>query len=1024
MRTVRKMKTSRFGLIIFMFFVLSFVCSLCVWNHPVASAEESVTYETVYVGDVMEAEDYTLSQGEGVQAEGLTVVRPSGGIYGGQSFVIEQAGIYEVTYYATVDGNHIEEKHSYMAVRKPKDVIQPNDGASIGFGKYAIDSPYSIKKDVYGALVEFKAGGSIAFAANIKTEKLTSDYNILDLIVMPSVFKETDFERLTVQVADAESPENYVEIIIDSSNTVDGGGQVSYIRAGANGQMIGGNEGTKYHTANYGTQVEHSFRGLGHLGEFREDYTVSENSLTLSIDNESKRVFCGPISNTLKSKLMVNDLDDAAHYKGNPWGGFTSDEVTVTISAGSFSKAKGTVLIKSFGDYNFAKDIVDTVSPELTLEYDENEELPIATVGKEFPIIPFRVKDALDTQVKTDVYIYYLANNGQKINVSHDGDNFVAKYAGEYEIVYYTEDYSGNKAEKTINVFALEKAPEILISIEESEITSEVYQTVSIKETSQIHVFGGNGALRVERTVYSPQKEVLDVKDTLQLTELGDYKVVYKVTDYLQNVQYGVVTVHSVATEKPSFIETPIFDKVLIKGFTYALPQPFVVETVNGKVVDVACKAYVNGVLARDSFKADGESVEIKYVAQGASGTTEWTKTIPVEDTESGKYQSKYFYKEGNVAVTDEKDYLQMSFAEDCAVEFVKDLYSKGFTCTFTYEEGAVHFTSMAIVLTDAVNRNLSVTFRFMYAQEENAWFMQLNGKGEKIDYTISKNILSFTRSEDGWGILDTSGENIAQIETYDNGEKFEGFSNTVYLRIAFGGVESESSIYLTYLCNQLMGYKKSNIDKASDEIKPVILLDEEFQIRQKLGGEARIPTATACDVLGQIREFTIKVEKLDGTVLASGPATQPITLTLNEAGNYLVSYYAKDTNGNHTTISYMMLVNDETAPKLNVKNSLKEEYKVGAKVEIPTYSAADNGKNCYIQVQLILPNNEMRLLQYSENGEVTSLLSADNDRYNSSFKAGYNSFIVEQKGKYILRFVAYDEYYNYVVKEIEFYVK
>ena len=152
--------------------------------------------------------------------------------------------------------------------------------------------------------------------------------------------------------------------------------------------------------------------------------------------------------------------------------------------------------------------------------------------------------------------------------------------------------------------------------------------------------------------------------------------------------------------------------------------------------------------------------------------------------------------------------------------------------------------------------------------------------------------------------------------------------------------------------------------------------------------------------------------------------ATEPVKLVLNETGNYTVVYYAKDSNKKSTEVSYMMLVYDETAPTLTITDSLAKEYKVGDKVTIPVYSAADNGANCYIQVTLILPNNEMRLLQYSENGEVTSLLTSQNTLYNNSFKADDNTFIVEQSGAYTLRFVAYDEYYNVVSYEMHFNVK
>ena len=130
------------------------------------------------------------------------------------------------------------------------------------------------------------------------------------------------------------------------------------------------------------------------------------------------------------------------------------------------------------------------------------------------------------------------------------------------------------------------------------------------------------------------------------------------------------------------------------------------------------------------------------------------------------------------------------------------------------------------------------------------------------------------------------------------------------------------------------------------------------------------------------------------------------------------------DTNGNYMSLPYMILVSDETAPTLTVDNNLKSTYGVGEGIKIPTYSATDNGSNCYIQVMVILPDSEMRLLHYVDNGTVKSLLDKEDNTYDAPFKADENTFITEKKGRYILRFLAYDEYYNYTVQEITFYVK
>ncbi len=1025
MKTARRKNICRYGLLAIVFVCLSLFSAFFIKEPKQAAAADS-TYEELYVGDVIDAEDYTISyDGGSVQAEKLTVVRPSGGVYGGSSFVAEQAGWYEVTYYATVNGEKVEKQCRYLAIRQPEDLIIADEGTTVSYGKYEVESPYEMTQNTYGAIVAFKAGQSITFNAKIKTSKLTANYNILDFIVMPSVFKETDFEKLTIRVSDAEDASNYVEIIVLSSNTVDGEGQISYIKAGAVGQQAGGYEGSTYHnTGIYGTQVEHSFRALGHLGDFRDTYTISEQSLTVAIDHEEKKVLCGPVSNTLKDKLVVNDLDDPARFKGNPWGGFTSDEVVVQVTAGSFSKSLGTVLFKSFGDYNLARDIEDKRAPEISLQYDRSKKMPVAIVGSRFPMIPYTAKDNLDAQINTQTYVYYVDENGQRINVGHDDESFFVKYQGTYEIVYTATDYSGNKAEEVVTIEAVNGTPDIFIAIDEESVTAEAYQTISIPEAAAIGVFGGSGALTVERTVFSPDRAILDVKDSLQLTELGEYKVVYKVTDYLNNVKYGVITVESVATEAPRFIQTPMFDKKLIKGFTYELAQPFVVETVEGALVDLACETYVNGTLVNGSFTASGDVAEIKYVATGATGISEWSVNVPVVDTEAGKYQSKYFYVENNVTVVDEKEYVAFSFAEDSAIEFVKELYSKGFSLTMSYDVEKMNFSKMSIILTDAQDKTLSVTAAFTYDAMANAWYLQMNGKGSKIAFVTSKNTMTFSRSEDGLKILDSSGTDVTQVKEYDNGEAFKGFSNTVYVRIEFADVQGDSAWHINQICNQTLGYRKSSIDKAKDEIKPVILLDGDFMIRQKLGTVANIPTATACDVLGQITEFTIRVEKADGTVLVNGDATQRVSLTLSEAGSYMVTYFAKDSNGNSVTLPYVMIVNDETAPTITVQNTLKQTYKVGDHVTIPTYSATDNGDHCYIQVELILPNNEVRLLHYNVDGEITSLLTSDNTLYNKSFKVDENTFVLEEKGLYVLRFFAYDEYYNYVAKEIRFNVE
>ena len=1007
------------------------IVALCLTAMFTLSSFKSVTVsaagdvETILIGDVIEAKDFKISHGGSkVNAENMTIVYPNGGVYGGDSFEVRQAGIYQITYKATVNGQTVEQTQKYKALRRPQDMIVGEEGMQISYGKFFVPhETLKVQKDVKGAIVNFRSGQTIGFATNIPTAKLTEDFNIFDLIVMPSVYGETDFERLTVRITDTKDETNFVEIVIDSSNTLDGNGQISYVKAGANGQHPGGYEGSTYHTANYGTAVEHSFRGLARQGESREqNVIISEHSITVAIDNESKQVFCGPKTNTDKGNLLVNDLDDAAHYKSNPWGGFTSDEVSVQITAGKFSKVEGVVLVKSFAGFSLANNINDTEAPTINVDYDLDGVMPTAVAGDDFPLFSYEAKDLLDKELIENVWVYYL-DGGNKITIPNDGKTFNAKYEGDYVIVYSAEDLSGNATKKEVQITAVKTAPNIFVAIGDSLQEYDVYSTVKIAQDFEVKVFGGSGKLSVERTVYDPQKNVLEVKDRVVLEKLGDYKVVYKVTDYLGNVEYKVVTLRSKGTLAPVFVEEPRFESQLVKGFVYELPNPLVVDTADGVLKEVKCEIYVNDVLTEGSFTADGEVVRIRYVAKGSNGQ-ETTKEIEigVVETEYGKYKSRYFFS-NEAQITDELTHVAIAFEEDTKVEFINALSTKNLILSLSYELEKINFKTMKVVFVDGANANLKVTVTFSFDKDSNRWYMSLNGVAGQIPFAVSDNMFSLNYNSTTRMLVDASGIEAGTIIKCDNGDNFFGFSESVYVSFEFGSVSSASTIFLNQICNQSMGYNKATIDDAFDEIEPVIILDGVFINRQKLGTKAMIPTAKAFDVLGQIAKFTITV-KLNSVVVAEGPATETIDLLLDKAGRYQVLYYAEDNVGNFKQIPYVIIVNDETAPTLTVKGKVKSEYKLGAEVKIPKYSATDNGENCYIQVCVILPNNEMRLLHYVENGKLTSLLSFENKLYESAFKADENTFYANSVGKYTIRILAYDEYYNVTVQEFEFIVK
>ena len=78
-------------------FAMLAACFVCLLSAIFALDNKSARAETqafegaqvFYIGDVITAEDYKISN---VKAEEMKVVYPSGGVFGGEKFTVEQAG--------------------------------------------------------------------------------------------------------------------------------------------------------------------------------------------------------------------------------------------------------------------------------------------------------------------------------------------------------------------------------------------------------------------------------------------------------------------------------------------------------------------------------------------------------------------------------------------------------------------------------------------------------------------------------------------------------------------------------------------------------------------------------------------------------------------------------------------------------------------------------------------------------------------------------------------------------------------
>jgi hypothetical protein len=425
--------------------------------------------------------------------------------------------------------------------------------------------------------------------------------------------------------------------------------------------------------------------------------------------------------------------------------------------------------------------------------------------------------------------------------------------------------------------------------------------------------------------------------------------------------------------------------KALVEGHSYTLQFPEMSLTVNGQAV-------------AESFVAEGTEATLVYT--DSTGAQIGSYTLPIVDTNGSLNHCAYFYDEtGKVTVKENKDDISLSFFEDAEISFINLLSADEFAIQFS--EQTTKFEAITLKLTDEKDKNVSLTFVMDVAQKT----VSVNGQQAPLGDNLRLKYRDVSRI-----VTNYDDQELIACATDDNGQPFNGFTGGVYLTIGFRNVTGSSVIGINRLNNQALGHKDS---ADADISEPQISILSALSSKQEMNETFVFPQIAAYDVLSAITETTVTVEAPDGTEY-----TEPFTIS--QYGRYKMLITAKDSCGNKVKVNKVVFVNDNVAPTLTVNALSETEYKVGDTVTVPTYTATDNMENLRVDVILILPDAQVRLLISDLNGEITYALT-DASLYNSTFRVDNTSFRAEQKGTYTLRYVVNDEQYNRAVQELTF---
>lgn len=1014
----------------------------------------------VYIGDVINVETRRLEhEGEYKDVLGV-IVNPDGDAYQGKSFTVNEAGLYQVVYRAYF-GHHKEEQVvNYLCKRKSENFFSITNPVDISYGEYRHDFA-NYHND--GVIIDMKSGTEILFNVPLSIEDFMNDQiqtregkgykdrsygmsanPLIDFLIDPSVAMSSDFSTLTIRLTDSIDKSNFVDVHIEDAylSSYTDTWTMSYVRVGAscNWQMgwewdgkADGNPAVsnvgKFHNGVSGTGLNLSFRAVHHGN------VINSAKILYCAANSRFYNYLGSLETANNFTYFVNDLSDPIVYGNSAWEGFKSGKFYLSIIPTSFSNATARLLIKSVGKYSFSSEVLtDDVAPIIsvdTLGYDDKY-LPRAAIGKPYPVFDATVSDNYDLGLTSNVSVSYRDSiNKKDIDVAIENNAFMVNKTGFYTVKYEARDKSGNVADVvTKRIITTDIVDDVVLSLPTSEKTVMAYENVIIPSVDDVIRIGGVGNSRIDitRRIIDPRgQELLISGDEFRPSLVGDYQVVFTGKDYVGNEGETTFIIHSQELNKPLFISEPNLPPALINGFKYSFDNVSAIETKNGEVVPVTPEILINDEPYIGEYLATGTKAKVTYKAVGESSFStlevDDLAIIDVTSEEGGLHHSKYFV--GDYIVEEsfyrESNNVTISGLAEGYTTFINALNPNDFYLGLRLIEGQTNMKIASVKLTDSKDKNIHITFD-----------IDLINKSIKAPYLPD---LAFSFYEDSVGLeyndenrsfYDTNQNKLGSLLKDDNGNAFNGFSDGVYLSVGFKDVISDSSIAIEKIGNQPIGYRS----KGRDRIQPSIKYSSPLISEQQKGKEFVYPTFEAFDVLSDVVETSITIIKPDNTFII-GDKNMVETFTIEQTGDYRITYLAKDSANNIKKIIEIVAVYDDLAPTITINNPPKTTYSLNSSFRIPEYKASDESGKYTVDVILILPTNEMRILTHHVHDEeleevdvIDYALDPEKEIYDSSFIVDKSTCRLQLTGTYRLRYVVYDSAYNTTTLEYSFAVK
>lgn len=918
--------------------------------------------------------EFTLPYGQ-IEYKGTTVgatykylVFPDGKAVAKDFCTLDESGVYTLVYVAGEGDAAVTAALTFRVERQLLKVSNAKSSATLG--KDALANGRSNVVVSIAAGDEFVYNNVIDLSDNGRTDK-----SLIRFSLEPSTVGTADATSVIVKLTDAYDPDNYVLVNFEN-HSYEGSwaDPQTRITAAAAGQLLTGvenypGENKIWSEANnekrYGFPVYYSMVGKGaEEEELCIYFDASENQILSGCKNIWGAGEYGPAD-------MICDLDSAEFFS-EPWGGFTTGEVILSVYANNYqASACNLVITEIDGSSTFVLQ-EDKIAPQIEIDMQgyAEDELPSAVVGKEYALFGASAYDLLDGAREVRTSVYYRYDSEAPVLLSLSDGKFTPFRAGIYSAVYTASDLSGNEAVVTLAIEA-KVSDGLSVSVTDPVTRGKTGVKAVLFDAEDVAYSGASGrtsyTLSVVCDATGEEIEVDSSENSFTPLRDGSYTVTVTAKDYSSIGTY-TFTFTAERNTMPQIKSEAVLPAYFVKGAQYDLPALYGFDYSSGQAVETRATVCVleNGVekqLTGKFIPSAAGTARVIYRIDVNGEIAEKCYDVPVVDV---GFDSKYLYMEryfqtvtGTVNASAYSDYLSYTCTDDASVVWINALQTRNFTFNFKVDGTKNNVGAISLYLTDIAHP--SKQLKFSYVNFNGFAFFKVNdeaGSGTRLT-------ANFTGGTDFFNLTLNSVAKTAQasesarteITTFLDGSEFTGFTNnTAYLTVAFEKVTGECAVNMYSLNRQ-------NLNNAESDTTAPLLVVDALTGNRTPGEVLTFERATAADVLDPYVSLAFTIETSDGSYAKATDGTvmdgtedafRDYEVVFDRIGEYTVRYVATDTSGYTRNYVYVITVVDNTAPEVTLRDH-KTTGKVGKSVAVAALNVKDNltetpSQVCYVR--------------------------------------------------------------------------